>query len=394
MERLPAEITKMIAKEVHTHPHSERDFLSLILTSRRLQNTYYSELYRQIRLHPINMKLARLVMRLWKHPNLADHSRILRLAQTGGPPPPQHIRMDDDVAAFFEEALHMILTPEQEQTGIWKFHSEQKIISPTAWTTLLLICARNVQTIEIDHTVAPPLLHVTTKAITREKPFEQAPTFQNLRRISQRSNGRGLFNGSCLLVNSGYLDAVPYVPNIEQIVADQIVDFPDLIPPEIPLPNVPSNLLPRPNFPRISPPLGRNPQGPHRLLWSSAHAQVARLSYDPNGYQAANDPFGSFKEFPALQHLAMRYAHVRGSLSLKPFSQILPGSLKILKISAPMEDTEVELFRALIEMLRSGIFPMIHRLEVGRENPATVGGDAAMQSLRRECEAMGVALLT
>lgn len=90
----------------------------------------------------------------------------------------------------------------------------------------------------------------------------------------------------------------------------------------------------------------------------------------------------------------MRYAHVRGSLSLKPFSQILPGSLKILKISAPMEDTEVELFRALIEMLRSGIFPMIHRLEVGRENPATVGGDAAMQSLRRECEAMGVALLT
>ncbi|OJJ76469.1 hypothetical protein ASPBRDRAFT_145383, partial [Aspergillus brasiliensis CBS 101740] len=196
MQSLPIEILEMIGKWIALDnegfkPVGKKTLLALSMCCRQFYKIFEPILYYHLDLgsNP-NRHDIHLIIRLWKHPKLADRVRSLRLSW--GYETIYINDADDDeheeFAEFLPEALKEMFTFEEEliktrwMDGLLGFVTE-------AWLGLLLVRLTRLETISMDLSCSAMLVnHLLNKAAKRERPFHKSPPFPFLRNAIVRSD--------------------------------------------------------------------------------------------------------------------------------------------------------------------------------------------------------------
>lgn len=450
MDRLPVKLLLQIGNHIEADSRPKKTLFALIRTCRRFHDIFFSILYHTITISPVNLALVRLIMRLWQQPELALLVRRVQLArdelsdtepleiteitEPQNMTEPLDIPMPTDVAAFFHEALDTIMTPDEKQSPQSQWLRGVTGISAETWTWLLLICARDVETVQFDYKMGWAFAWIIARAVSNLVPLDQRPAFRRLKNIEPVSSWESPW------VKSGFLDFVFHLPAVETIIGNGIYE--QSIPENPPLPNVPSNV-------RVID-IGQVAWCGGLLDWLVKCNKLEHLylgfdvapnsrgsSYEVSAFKAAslrqhllpsaatlksigvffsaayrefvidaylidnensvmNLPFGSLKQFPVLETVTMRHCHLLGRMdpvfgsNQQRFAEILPGSLEALFITDLWIGCENALFRALVVFVRSGACPNLRTLQVGLDTERKGGTDAAVDMLARECQSRGI----
>ncbi|OGM46338.1 hypothetical protein ABOM_004792 [Aspergillus bombycis] len=428
MEHLPNELLISIGEYTQERWCPMSTLRSLTLCSRRLHTVFQPLLYSYISPR-WSIRLLRLIIRLWKHPELASQVRHLKLFWTHCENDPRDGLDEDEAVKFIHHALDEIFEPEEEEfRSKWREH----LLVPCeeAWLGLLLVRLTHLETIEFGHESSDLMSDILRKAARRQRPFHQTLPLPHLREILFFSQ-----YGDNSWMPSDFLTPFFYFPAVRKIhggpIGESSPDDPDNMSLNINHSSRPvreftvsmafwccgmldwlasSTELEHialvlgyhrddPDFPdgdMFQAPEFRSALLPFTGTLKTLRLEADHWSQDQCTSNIADDagPFGSLKEFAVLEDLRMRYVHlVQPSTSdsthemKRPLVDILPSSLRNLEVLEIEEDHYPDLLLGLSQLVQYRTsFPRLERITLH-----VMEVDESLQnSLRHEYKTAGI----
>ncbi|PWY84670.1 hypothetical protein BO94DRAFT_576044 [Aspergillus sclerotioniger CBS 115572] len=443
MNRLPNEILLLIAE--HTVKGTCwrercRTLHALILCCQRFYKLFQSLLYYDLNLWNFSTSEVRLVIHLWKHPELASRVRKLELCW---PSDDENCLEVDDYeddeqsrVKFIEQALQEIFTPEEKETeSKWKdwLHDFRE----WAWIGVLLVRLTHLENIQFNQGQHSKIIvDVPLKAAKRHKPFHDSPPFPFLRNV-------------CILSNSGVdkkiITPFFYFPNVRSIrggsiwantESANILDPCDMIPSSYSvreiavygvyhcrgmldwlaackkLEHISIEAASHPNDDEIIYPLD-SLAFHHAILPFRKTRRTLEVTFsilynnslvENNGWGLKEDniPFPSLQDFSVLENLIIRHAHLMifpDIMTLQPSNiqliDKLPTSLKRLSIRDIVDGFYFDLESELLSMVRNRhALPHLVALELGESKILDECSifEEPCDKLVVECRAAGICL--
>ncbi|RAK99154.1 uncharacterized protein BO80DRAFT_466345 [Aspergillus ibericus CBS 121593] len=386
----------------------------------------------------------RLVMHLWRHPELASlvHKLDLYWFPDGSSDMKAEDYEDDEQsrAEFIDHALQEIYTPEEEDTK-FKWSVWLRNFGSEAWFGVLLVRLTHLESIEFGHERSILMPDILLKAANRQQPFHETPPFPSLREVifkcEEFSEG----------VDENFVTPFFYFPSVRSIRGHSIwanteddqrlTDPADVIQSTYSVREITvkeiwycGGMLDW---------LAACRELEHLSLQTSTHPDDIDLVVPFNAmvlYQALlpfkqtlkslsmiyeevynyllvkgygwtleqdNIPFGSFRDFSVLEDLTIRHAHL---MQIFPASTIvqankihvddmLPSSLRKLTILDIVEDFSSQLVSELQSLVRNrNSHPHLVTLELGKEgiHERNAIDKKLYRILKAECEEAGIYL--
>lgn len=187
---------------------------SLTLCSRRLH-----ALFQPLLLYHItpdwSIHVIHLIIRLWRHPELARQVRHLAASWLGCDGRPckglsEDETVGDEVVEFVDNALDEIFEPEEEDTRT-KWREHLLIPCKEAWLGLLLVRTTHLKTIEFSHGSTGLMSDILRKAARRQRPFHRTPPFPHLQAVFVSSQTADTW------VDPAFLQPFFYLPAVRKI---------------------------------------------------------------------------------------------------------------------------------------------------------------------------------
>ncbi|PYI08160.1 hypothetical protein BO78DRAFT_442008 [Aspergillus sclerotiicarbonarius CBS 121057] len=393
MNHLPTEILLFIGEYTVKHSHWRercRTLHALVLCCQRFYNIFQSLLYHYLILGEFLTKEVRLVMHLWKHPELASQARKLKLCWPSDDD--QCLRLgdykDDEQSRveFIDQALQEIFTSEEKETES-KWREWLHNFREEAWVGVLLVRLAHLESIEFGHErselITPPfpfMQEVHAHCVVHYSAIDQKIItpffyFPNVRSITgsdiwATAEGEHVLDPCDIIQPSysvrkitvygiyhchGMLDWLAVCRELEHLYI-QAASHPDdeeiLYPFDAMV--FYQALLPfRQTLRTLD--VTYNPLYNDRLI-------------DNNGWNLEKDniPFQSLREFSVLQDLIIRHAHLM--LISCSSSRTLRLSLRKLSIRDIVEDFSIDLVSELQSLVTNrDALPHLVTLELGEK---------------------------
>ncbi|KAJ5973208.1 hypothetical protein N7481_010418 [Penicillium waksmanii] len=437
MDRMPQELLLLIGKHIQGSSDSQNTLYSLTLCCRHFHDVFQPMIYHSLSISSFSVGFARLIMRLWRRPDLASQVRRLEMCWSDCSDCDQDsadkLSEDPEVVRFIEEALNEIFTPEEEDTrSIWEQHLDTEFLCAEAWLGLLLVRANQLQTIEFGHEHSELMSNILHKAANRQYPFHRAPPFPYLEEV------QACVAWGAAWIDSGFLTPFFYFPAIRTIygsaigerrddenmtldksyisspVREIIVDeaywcrgMLDWLMVCTKLEHVSINIEVQADEYEISDHEKFDASLFRTMLLPSAKTlKTLRVCYGEwyrdklEEHDADDAPFGTFRDFVVMEDISVRHSHLIGRISpdstdhwdTKPLVDILPFTLQRFEIIDLMESHQLQLLSQLSELVRRGCCQNLERVEFHLDLEDSDAPIDALNSLKLECDARGIDL--
>ncbi|PYH77428.1 hypothetical protein BO82DRAFT_423649 [Aspergillus uvarum CBS 121591] len=412
MERLPNELLFIIGKHTMDRWRPAKTLCSLTLCSRRLHSVFQPLLLYHITPN-WSIHIVHLIIRLWRHPELARKVRHLVtswLDCDGGPCKGlgEDETVGDDVVEFVDAALDEILEAEEADTRTkWKEHL--LIPCEEAWLGLLLVRTTHLETIEFSHGSTELMADILRKAARRQRPFHRTSPFPHLQEVFVSSQTADTW------VDSAFLQPFFYFPAVRKIdggpVGESYRDGTETWSRDIRHSSRPVRevtvrpawwcrgmldwLAASPALEHVALVFGLHrdedhlpekckfhaPEFRHALLPFTRTLRTLHLQvedpFEENWRSVTNDrrPFGSLREFAVLDELRMRWVHLLQAPparisrfcgnKTRSLVEILPASLRRLDVLELEEHYYIDLLLQLSRLVQHRTsFPRLRRVGV------------------------------
>ncbi|KAL3261538.1 hypothetical protein ABHI18_003686 [Aspergillus niger] len=429
MQNLPAEILGMIgmciALEIDEDCEKVRrsTLLALTLCCRKFHKIFEPILYYHLDLgydHPLTVAHIHLIIRFWKHPEVADWVRSLKLYWDHDEPIPVHDASNDDFdvfSPFVSQALDKMFTSGPRFTDMWEEYRDCLLeFEMEAWIGVLFVSLSRLERIEFDHQDSVLFNDLLYKAAKREQPFHETAPFPFLREVVAHCQDEG--QG----IHEDFLTPFLYFPNVQSITGYSIWANksregrkPYIYSYEPPLPVGPVRQISLDDIWGCTGMLDWLKvckELEHFSIEASLHSDTRvierrfdtqklyqallpfkdtlkslSVTYDKQyniclemnggiGVRTDNIPFESFREFSVLEHLTVRHAHLVPIFSNAPVKKSsvdrlvdrLPSSLQTLAVQDVLSDNSRLLAELLMVAQDRSSFPHLKSLEL-RDKP-------------------------
>ncbi|PYH96680.1 hypothetical protein BO71DRAFT_407486 [Aspergillus ellipticus CBS 707.79] len=438
MDRLPAELIRLIGE----HIQDRRTLLALVRCSRRLHAVLEPFLYEfHLDMNSFYVHDIPFIIRLWHRPDLARRVRSLDICWADGPVEDDYFDPEDatdlsGMEEFIEEALEVIFTPEEEEfRSQWREYLQD--FYDEAWLAVLLVPLTRLKSLELGYEDSELMSQVLNKAAKRERPFHESAPFPFLRDVN------AVYRWGDGGIKSDLITPFFYFPAVRSISGSHIWEIPADSDSRTEEPASSSSSVQHQSCPIRNITLRKVWDCRGMLDWLAVceglkhiYIEISRHRDDSNNqtifngtrfYQALlpfkrtlesldveydiyykrrleatlanipedNAPFGSFKDFSALQHMTVRHAHLMrlfppDLLAASNESQLvkmLPGSLRSFGVRDILRIFYPDLLSELSYLVKDRVpFPQLEELSLYRGN---IDPELA-QPLQLECKARGV----